>query len=108
MAGRGSPPGVRLGGRSKGTPNRLSADLKEMILGALADVGGRDYLAARAIDTPVAFMTLLGKILPMQLTGENGSALAVEFRWADAIPPPPTTPDLLTIDMEDEDAPTSV
>jgi hypothetical protein len=73
-------------GRKPGAPNKLNADIKEMVLGALEDVGGRGYLAARALDTPASFLALLGKILPTQLTGENGAPIAVDFRWADALP----------------------
>ena len=62
MAGTG---GYREGsGRKKGVPNKLNADLKEMILGALSDVGGRDYLALRAVDTPAAFLTSSAKCCP--------------------------------------------
>ena len=75
-------------GRPKGVPNKLNRDIKEMVVGALQDVGGRDYLAARALDQPVAFMGLIGRVLPLQVTGENGGALVVDFRWADATPPP--------------------
>ena len=75
MAGRGSRPGERRGGRKKGTPNRLTVDLKEMILGALADAGGRSYLAKQAVANPGAFMTLVGKVLPLQVTGEGGGPL---------------------------------
>jgi hypothetical protein len=75
---RGSAPGERRGGRQKGTPNKVNADLKEMILGALSDVGGRDYLALRAKDTPAAFLTLIGKVLPMQITGDGGGSLVIE------------------------------
>jgi hypothetical protein len=74
---RGSAPGERRGGRQKGTPNKVNADLKEMILGALSDVGGRDYLALRAKDTPAAFLTLIGKVLPMQITGDGGGPVFV-------------------------------
>jgi hypothetical protein len=74
---RGSAPGERRGGRQKGTPNKVNSDLKEMILGALSDVGGRDYLALRAVDTPAAFLTLIGKVLPMQITGEGGGPVFV-------------------------------
>ena len=69
-----------------------------MVLGALSDVGGRDYLAARALDTPTAFMGLIGKILPTQLTGENGAPIAVDFRWADALPPPQRDNDVIESD----------
>ena len=74
-------------GRPKGVPNKLNRDIKEMVVGALQDVGGRDWLAARAQDQPVAFMSLIGRVLPLQVTGENGGALVVDFRWADATPP---------------------
>ena len=75
MAGTG---GYREGsGRKKGVPNKINSDLKEMILGALSDVGGRDYLALRAKDTPAAFLTLIGKVLPMQITGEGGGPVFV-------------------------------
>lgn len=65
-------------GRPKGVPNKLTADLKSMILGALSDVGGREYLAQQALESPGAFMTLVGKVLPLQVTGENGGAVQFE------------------------------
>ena len=70
--------------RHKGVPNKLTADLKAMILGALEDVGGREYLAQRAIDTPSPFLALLGKILPMQVVGDRDRPLAISFEWAPA------------------------
>jgi len=45
---------------------RLSPGLKTMILGALADAGGRDYLASQAAKTPSAFLTLVAKVLPAE------------------------------------------
>ena len=69
MAGTGSKPGERRGGRQKGTPNRLTADLKDMILGALNAKGGQRYLEEQAALNPVAFLTLVGKVLPMTLQG---------------------------------------
>jgi hypothetical protein len=78
--------GQKTGGRVKGVPNKLNATIKEMVLGALSDVGGQRYLAERALDQPVAFMGLIGRVLPLQVTGENGGALVVDFHWADAQP----------------------
>ncbi len=68
-------------GRKKGVPNQVTAELKDMILQSLVDVGGVDYLRERALDpkTAPAFLTLLGKILPMQLTGAGGRTLADEL-----------------------------
>lgn len=54
-------------GRPKGTPNKMTATLKEMILGALDDVGGRDYLAGQAKSNPTAYLALLGKVLPSDI-----------------------------------------
>jgi hypothetical protein len=58
-------------GRPKGAKNRATKELKEMILGALDAAGGVDYLEARAKDprTASAFLTLVGKVLPMTVQG---------------------------------------
>lgn len=67
-------------GRKKGTPNLVTKTLKEMILGALDDVGGQKYLMQQARENPAAFLSLVGKVLPMQVTGEGGGAIVVT--WA--------------------------
>ena len=56
----------KTGGRQKGVTNKVNRELKDMILGALDDAGGQSYLAARAIDCPGAFLTLVGKCLPKE------------------------------------------
>lgn len=59
------------GGSRKGVPNKVTKELKEMILGALDNAGGVDYLTERASDprTASAFLTLVGKVLPMTVQG---------------------------------------
>jgi hypothetical protein len=61
-------------GRPKGATNKATKELKEMILGALDQAGGVEYLTQRANDprTASAFLSLIGKVLPMQVTGEGG------------------------------------
>ncbi len=59
--------GRKTGGRQKGTPNKVTKALKEMILGALDDAGGQEYLAKQAGKNPAAFMTLIGKVLPQDV-----------------------------------------
>jgi len=71
-------------GRPKGVPNKLTTDIKQMILGALSDGGGRDYLARQAIENPGPFMTLIGKVLPMQISGDPERPIAISFEWAPA------------------------
>ncbi len=71
--------GIKTGGRKKGTPNKLSGELKGMILGALDDAGGREYLTTQARNNPNAFLSLVGRILPLQHTGEDGGAITVKI-----------------------------
>lgn len=66
------------GGRKKGVQNKITRELKDMILGALDAVGGQEYLERRAKDSPNAFMTLVGKVLPLQVTGKDGGAIQTE------------------------------
>ena len=69
--------GIRLGGRQKGTPNKLTGELKAMILGALSNAGGQKYLEKQSRANPVAFMTLLGKVLPLQHEGPEGGPIPI-------------------------------
>ena len=64
MAGVGSKPGHKQGGRQRGTPNKITNDLRQIILGALEGLGADKYMRDIAIQQPVAFCTLLGKLLP--------------------------------------------
>jgi hypothetical protein len=51
-------------GRKKGSPNKLSADVKEAIMAPFNEGAGVDYLKTVATPDPRTFCTLLGKILP--------------------------------------------
>jgi hypothetical protein len=80
----------KTGGRKKGTPNKTTALLKDAILRAAENAGKDDgmvgYLTAQAVLNPGPFMALLGKVLPMQVTGEEGGALQIvvkQFTLAD-------------------------
>jgi len=67
-------------GRPKGAQNKTTLALKDMILKALDDAGGVSYLSDQASKNPAAFLTLVGKVLPMQVTGEGGGPVAIEIR----------------------------
>lgn len=57
-------------GRPKGSQNKATKALKDMILGALDDAGGQDYLRRQSIENPTAFMTLIGKVLPTTINAD--------------------------------------
>jgi hypothetical protein len=71
-------------GRPVGALNVINRDIKEMILGALSDVGGRAYLAEQAVRNPNAFMGLVGKILPYQIAGHDGGAFVIRLAPLDS------------------------
>lgn len=62
-------------GRPKGAANKMTRELKEMILEALDKAGGVEYLVRQADEKPVAFLGLVGKVLPLQVTGASGGPL---------------------------------
>ncbi|MDA8150677.1 MAG: hypothetical protein M0041_06095 [Nitrospiraceae bacterium] len=72
-AGKGRPPG---------SPNKIPASVKEMVLQALRNVGGDEYLERQAIENPAAFMGLIGKLLPTEIKSEP----TVVFKLINAIP----------------------
>ena len=81
-AAKGTRPPNAGVGRVKGVPNKNTTELKNMILAALSQSGGVDYLVERANDpkTASAFLTLIGKVLPMQVTGADGSDLSLSVK----------------------------
>ena len=63
-------------GRPKGSVNKTTALLKDAILKAAENAGNKvgsdglvSYLEEQAAENPGPFMSLLGKVLPMQVTG---------------------------------------
>ena len=78
-AHKGTRPPAAGRGRPRGAKNKLSANLKDMIIAALDAAGGVEYLARQAERNPTAFMNLLGKILPMQ-TGEESDNRIVQMK----------------------------
>lgn len=70
-------PGMKTGGRQKGTPNKHTALLKDAILKAAEQAGDKlgkeglvSYLEHQATENPGPFLGLLGKVLPMQIAGD--------------------------------------
>ena len=70
-------------GRPKGSTNKEAALIRDMVASALSQSGGVDYLARVSESHPAAFLSLVGKVLPIQLTGGDGGdikhAITVRF-----------------------------
>ena len=87
---RGGRGGPRAGsGRPKGSLNKVTAALKDMILNSLDRVGGEEYLAKLAIENSSAYASLLGKVLPttLQASESDGGPTKITFErilvWPD-------------------------
>ena len=88
-APRGTRPPNAGKGRPKGAANRMNRTLREMILGALDDAGGQAYLAEQAHQNPVAFLTLLGRVLPREPIETPPAKITLDFGYR-----PPRAPAL--------------
>ena len=69
-------------GRPKGSPNKNTALIREMVSDALTKAGGVNYLVdcAKNPRTAAAFLGLVGKVLPIQVTGEGGGPVETVTR----------------------------
>lgn len=65
-------------GRPPGSPNKITADIRAAILRAFQNVGGVSYLERVAAENPHVFCTLVGKVLPTQVTGDGGGPVKLE------------------------------
>ena len=67
------------GGSRKGKPNKHTGLIREMIAEALDGVGGVDYLMDCATDpkTKSAFLGLIGKVMPVQVVGQDDGPIQV-------------------------------
>ena len=68
-------PGERPVGRAKGTPNQLTASIKDAIERAFERLGGASYLEHVGRTDPRTFCALLSKLLPTKLANADGSPL---------------------------------
>tara|TARA_R110000737_G_scaffold319063_1_gene330156 strand:+ start:153 stop:479 length:327 start_codon:yes stop_codon:yes gene_type:complete len=81
--------GNRGKGRKKGVPNKNTTLLKDAILMAaekagndMGDNGMVSYLEFQATENPNGFMTLMGKVLPMQINGSGDSGEhVITYKW---------------------------
>lgn len=76
-------PNLKAGpGRPKGSKNKATQAIKDMVLGALEAKGGQEYMERQADENPNAFMSLIAKILPTQVTGDDGGPVQVDAKYS--------------------------
>lgn len=69
--------GAKTGGRQKGTPNRVTAAVKDAVITAFDEVGGAAYLVQIAKSDPRTFCGLLGKVIPLDVAVAGNMTLNI-------------------------------
>ncbi len=75
-AARRLPPNAGKG-RVKGVPNKVTREVRAMVLEALDRAGGADYLLEQARANPSSFLVLVGKCLPTRVEGDADAPVTI-------------------------------
>ena len=62
-------------GRKPGSPNKLTRNMREIIMVAFTKAGGCDYLVRQSKEEPKAFMALLGRVVPQEVSVHLGGGI---------------------------------
>lgn len=62
-------------GRPKGSSNKITKNIKTAIEEAFDKAGGVDYLVGLATSDPKTFCTLVGKVIPTTIIGDEDNPL---------------------------------
>lgn len=78
--------GLNRNGRPKGALNKINSDIKAMIHGALEDLGGQEWMKLKAEENPVAFFSLVSKLIPSQVNAEvTGHITMTHEQWLESL-----------------------
>jgi hypothetical protein len=71
--------GKKTGGRKKGTPNKLSATVKENVIAVFDELGGKEHMKRWAAENPNQFYNIYAKLLPTEIEAdvEHGGSIAI-------------------------------
>ena len=61
--------GKKTGGRVAGTPNKATKAVKDAVIEAFELAGGVKYLVQVAKDDPKTFLSIVAKVIPLQVEG---------------------------------------
>jgi len=64
--------GKKFGGRKKGTPNKLSATVKDNVISVFEELGGTDHMKLWAAENPTQFYNIYAKLLPTEVDVAGG------------------------------------
>jgi hypothetical protein len=62
-------------------PNSLTVNARDSIWKVFHDLGGVRHMKAWAEENPTEFYKLYGKLVPTQVTGEEGGPVKITVEW---------------------------
>ena len=69
----GRPKGTpKTGGRKKGSLNKTTAEVKQLLLDSLTEVGGTKFFVKLAREHPSVYASLIGRLIPRVFRGQRG------------------------------------
>ncbi len=72
-------------GRPKGMTNKVTQAVKDCILQAFHEAGGVKYLVRQSKENPVAFMSLMGRIIPTEVVADVQQTHYVVYTLPEAV-----------------------
>jgi hypothetical protein len=65
-------------GRPKGSANKITKNIKQAIEEAFDKAGGVDYLVRLAAEDPRTFCSLVGKVIPTTISGDQENPVSIK------------------------------
>lgn len=56
-------------------PNKVTRTLRDALMQSFEEVGGAEYLVIQARTNPTAYLSMLAKIIPTEVTGAGGGGI---------------------------------
>lgn len=69
--------GMKTGGRTKGTPNKITAAFKDAVRVVYEDIGGHPAFASWARENPGDFYRIAARLIPTEVHSTGGAGITV-------------------------------
>jgi hypothetical protein len=73
--------GKKTGGRTKGTPNKITRSVREAVLQSFIDLGGSEALTAWAMSNQTEFYKIAARLIPTEIVGDPNAPVAVKVTF---------------------------
>lgn len=71
---------TKIGGRRRGTPNRLTTTMRDAVMLAYDRIGGHEAFAAWAAENPTDFYRIAARLIPTEIKARSEEVVVVVNR----------------------------